>query len=257
MREPLAVVTRCYCGTGIIYTSSGVADQAERMSKSLEKDLAEGKLLSSFYNPKLNQLRGKLIVFEGHDLTGKTTVSKLLRERLIQSGISTVWTFQPGDPAYGEHASTIRSFCKDKKYDMHPLANYLIFLADKVEVCSKVILPALKAGKTVITDRWSYSTVAYQIAGKELWTTLPGDVWKTLDRETVLGLVPHFTFYFPQKLNVDRERDAGDQWETAGDDFSKRVQASYDQQARELNWTKVVPEASAEETLESLIKSLP
>jgi len=216
-------------------------------------------------DPRLEKLREKLIVFSGHDLTGKTSVSKLLAERLRASGIETTWTFQPGDPQYGEHANTIRSFCKEKKWDIHPLANYLLFLADKVEVCSKVIKPALKKGETVISDRWSYSTVAYQIFGKELYKELPDEVWQFLDKKTVLDLKPDFVFYFPEQLqNTERKHDAGDQWETAGDAFNHRVHTAYENQFEDgffsfkhgwskTQWIRVLPAESAEATLERLL----
>jgi len=207
-------------------------------------------------DPRLEKLRGKLCVFEGHDLTGKSSVSKLLAQILNANDIKTVWTFQPGDAAYGEHGPVIRSLCKDKKYDMHPLANYFIFLADKVEVCSKVVKPALEAGKTVISDRWSYSTVAYQIDGRGIGTLLGQYVWMSLDDHSVLGLKPDFVFYFPERLKVDRPKDAGDQWETAGDSFMKKVQDSYEEQADQHGWLRVHPGHSVEETLENLLDLL-
>ena len=235
----------CHCGGSIYYV-----EEEEMIDPRLET---------------LEKLKGRLLVAEGFDMTGKTSVSKLLVERLRASGIESIFTFQPGDGRYGEHASTIRSFCKEKKWDIHPLANYLLFLADKVEVCSKVIKPALERGETVISDRWSYSTVAYQIFGKELYKELPDEVWEFLDKKTVLDLEPDFVFYFPEQLqNTERKHDAGDQWETAGDAFNHRVRRAYENQFEDgfftfkngdskTQWIRVLPAESAEATLERLL----
>lgn len=203
----------------------------------------------------LSQYKGKLICFEGADLTGKTTVAKMLVDKLNENGIPAVFTFQPGDSNYGPIAPLIRSFCKDKRWNFHPITNFFIFFADKVEQCDKIIIPALAEGKTVVTDRWWYSTYAYQYYGKQIqehWN-LPKELGDWLNNLSVLNLVPDITYYFPEQLKVKREFDHNDQFETEAEAFMQRVHNAYEELSDKYSWIKVSPGNSAAETLNSLL----
>lgn len=256
--EP-ALVMRCACG-GCIDAEDWVEDHAEKLTVQLESAVAREEVQPVAYDSRLEPLRGRLIVFEGQDQTGKTTVSTLLASLLRQSGIPTTWTFQPGDLAYGEHASTLRSLAKDAKYGLDPLANYFVFLADKVEVTKKIVQPALARGESVISDRWHYSTVAYQEEGRKLKEEISGLTRRELGLISVSGLEPDFVFYFPERIEACRPKEdmvQRDQWETAGDEFAARVRASYEDQATRLEWIRVQPGDSPVATLENLIESIP
>jgi dTMP kinase len=205
----------------------------------------------------LERFRNKLIVFEGADLTGKTSVAKMMVDRLNENGIQAIFTFQPGDTNYGVTAPLFRSLCKDKRWNLHPMTNFFLFFADKVEQADKVIKPALENGTTVISDRWWYSTYAYQYYGKEIkdeWG-LPEDLGEFLNYTSVLNLEPDITYYFPQKLEVDREKDENDQFETSDDDFFERVHKAYERLAKDFNFRRVLPSSTAEETLENILKA--
>jgi type II secretory pathway predicted ATPase ExeA len=69
-----------------------------------------------------NIFENKLIVFEGTDFTGKTSVAKLFADVLNDKDIPAIYTFQPGDSNYGTLAPVIRSLCKDKRWGLHPLS---------------------------------------------------------------------------------------------------------------------------------------
>lgn len=203
----------------------------------------------------LERFRNKLIVFEGSDLTGKTTVAKMMVDKLNDNNIPAEFTFQPGDPNYGVTAPLFRSLCKDKRWNIHPITNFFIFFADKVEQVDKVVKPALDAGKTVISDRWWYSTYAYQYYGKQIqedWN-LPEKLGDWLNMLSVLNLRTDITYYFPQKLDVKRSEDKNDQFEISGDRFFDRVNDAYERLAEELSFTRVLPGNSAEETLERIL----
>jgi dTMP kinase len=203
----------------------------------------------------LESFRNKLIVFEGADLTGKTTVAKMMVDKLNDNGIPAEFTFQPGDPNYGVTAPLFRSFCKDKRWDLHAITNFFIFFADKVEQADKVIRPALEVGKTVISDRWWYSTYAYQYHGKQIqrdWN-IPKELGDWLNNLSVLNYKPDITYYFSKKLSVKREEDKNDQFEISGDDFFKRVNDAYEELAENLNFVRVNPKSSAEETLQHIL----
>jgi len=211
---------------------------------------------------RLEKFRNKLCIFEGADQTGKTTVAKLLTERLNNSGIPATFTFQPGDPAYGVTASFFRSLCKDKRWNLHPLSNMYAFFLDKVEQVTKIVAPALDKGFAVISDRWWHSTTAYQFFGKEIVKNydMPQSVMDWLNSTSELGVEPDVVFYFPEKIKIikgPRVSDQGesDMFETAGGTFMERVAEGYEYLARDpkLKFKRVQLGNSAEETLELLL----
>jgi dTMP kinase len=204
---------------------------------------------------KLENLRNKLIVFEGSDKTGKTSVAKLLVDELNGNGIPAIFTFQPGDPNWGTEAVLMRSLCKDKRHNLHPLANLFAFLLDRVEQTSKVVKPALDEGKTVVSDRWWHSTIAYQFHGKKIITdyNLDEKFATTLNKVASMYLEPDYVFYFPVQLEVDRKDDINDQFDNSEEKFKKRVNAAYKMLATQLDFIKVLPGKDAEETLNNIL----
>jgi len=211
---------------------------------------------------RLEKFKNKLCIFEGADKTGKTTVAKLLVEKLNDSGIPALFTYQPGDPAYGVTAALFRSLCKDKRWNLHPLSNMYAFFLDKVEQVTKVVKPALDEGKTVVSDRWWHSTTAYQFFGKEIMEKygLTPEVADWLNSTSELGINVDVVFYFSEKIkkiNGIRVTDQGDAdlFETAGNSFMDRVRLGYEIMASNpmLKFKKVPLGTSAEETLELLL----
>jgi len=200
--------------------------------------------------------RNKLIVFEGGDQSGKTSVGKLFNKYLNDNGIESVFTYQPGDTEYGTHAVLMRSLCKDKRFELHPLANFFAFQLDRVEQTSKVIQPALNEGKTVISDRWNYSTYAYQLYGQELLktTNMPIDVAEWLLTTATVCREPEIVFYFPHKINVVRDDDPNDNFDGKESTFFNRVHEAYESLAKRYNWIRVLPGNSAEDTLLKMLE---
>jgi len=110
------------------------------------------------YNHKMNEDPGKLIVFEGIDGSGKTTISKRLYSHLKNKGIDVVWFRAPSDSKWGK---TIRDLANRK--DAIPIEKeFLYFLRDRKWDVKHNINPALERGKTVILDRYFFSSACYQ-----------------------------------------------------------------------------------------------
>jgi dTMP kinase len=102
--------------------------------------------------------RGKLIVFEGTDGTGKSTQLQLLRDYLLKKGYSILTTREPTD---GHHGQQIRSLYMNRnRYSREEELE--LFLADRREHVEKLLAPALEQGKVILCDRYFLSTVAYQ-----------------------------------------------------------------------------------------------
>lgn len=205
----------------------------------------------------LDNWRNKLIIYEGADKSGKTSVAKATAELLNENGVDAIFTFQPGDPNWGPIAHQMRSMCKDKRWNLHPMATFHAFQLDRIEQIDKVIIPALNAGKTVISDRWNYSTYAYQMYGQGLIKDygMPKDVVQWLLESSNICQSPDRVFYFPEKLNVKREEEAHDQYDMVEDTFMDRVHNAYEDlyNSNKDTWTKVTPGSSIENTLSKVM----
>ncbi len=101
---------------------------------------------------------GRLIAFEGIDGTGKSTQVRLLAEELSHRGHRVVMTREPTDGPFGQQ---IRRLYTDRD-SVSRQEELELFVADRRQHVGQLILPALAAGKVVITDRYYYSTAAYQ-----------------------------------------------------------------------------------------------
>lgn len=103
--------------------------------------------------------RGKFIVFEGVDGSGKTTLSKMVYDFLQSKGVPSIWIREPGTTKLGEE---VRNLLFGIEYECSPLANLYLFSAARAQLLETVVRPALEAGTIIICDRYALSTLAYQ-----------------------------------------------------------------------------------------------
>lgn len=104
------------------------------------------------------------IVIDGPDFTGKSTVVKLLAEKLKELGMDVVTCNDPNSDL--PFSKNIRQFLLNKTEECD-LAELLMFCAARAELNEKIIRPALNAKKIVICDRYLPSSIAYQIYGRD------------------------------------------------------------------------------------------
>lgn len=175
-------------------------------------------------------LRGKFITFEGGEGCGKSTQIRRLKEALEKDGIEVVLTREPGGTWLSEE---IRHLIKDQVTDAPcDRSELLLFLAARAQLVRNVIRPALEAGKWVLSDRFSDSTLAYQGYGRGL----PLDDLRQMNEFACEGLKPDLTLL----LNVDpevsrarmRSREAAtnttaDRMERAGEEFHARLRTGF------------------------------
>ncbi len=112
----------------------------------------------SEYNNKIQGRNGLLIVFEGIDGTGKSTQLKRLAETLAAKGLDVVATREPTDGQYGRKIRQLYQQ-RDSVTREEELA---LFINDRREHVEKVITPGLQKGRVVLSDRYYFSTAAYQ-----------------------------------------------------------------------------------------------
>jgi len=103
--------------------------------------------------------KGVFICVEGLDGCGKTTQTKLLVRRLRRKGLDAVYT---AEPSLGEIGKFIKRYCLHGKKRVSSIIEALLFAADRFEHVDSEVLPALKEKKIVVSDRYVYSSLAYQ-----------------------------------------------------------------------------------------------
>lgn len=102
-------------------------------------------------------MKGKLIVIEGIDGSGKSTCAKNLAEKLNSINIKTIYTFEPTHSHYG---AKLRDGMLSEDLDTEE--ELLLFVKDRKEHIEYMIKPALEEGYFIILDRYFYSSIAYQ-----------------------------------------------------------------------------------------------
>ncbi len=108
-------------------------------------------------------MAGAFITFEGIDGCGKSTQLRLLASELRVRGVTVVTTREPGGTPLGQR---LRAALLDVQEQVDPLAELLVFAADRAQHVRKHLRPSLDANQVVLSDRYSDATVAYQGAGR-------------------------------------------------------------------------------------------
>lgn len=166
--------------------------------------------------------KGFFITFEGADGCGKTTQSELVQKYLEDCGYEVVWTREPGSKGLGQN---IRQLLLHYDGEVAPMCEAFLFLADRAQHIEHLIKPAIEAGKIVICDRHTDSTIAYQGygRGKDI------DELKLLNNLATGGIKPDLTFVFDVSTETAQTRvgDEKDRMESAGIEFHKKVRNGY------------------------------
>lgn len=160
---------------------------------------------------------GFFVALEGGDGSGKTTQQRLLADWLAGLGHEVVVTREPGGTATG---TALRAVLLARRADgdaLSPRAEALLFAADRAQHVAEVVLPGLRRGAVVVTDRYVDSSLAYQGAGR----SLPADEVEQLSRWATDGLLPDLTVV----LDVDPATAAGRRGRDAGRAGEDRMEA--------------------------------
>ncbi len=121
------------------------------------------------------------VVFEGIDGSGKTTLSRLLVQFLNSRGVKAVWTKEP----YAEETKRLLTWGV-----LNPWGETFLLLSDRNRHVREFVKPKLEEGYAVVSDRYYFSTLAYQGYGKGL----PLRTLKSLNSKVIEGLEPDLVF---------------------------------------------------------------
>ena len=182
--------------------------------------------------------RGLFITFEGLDGSGKTTQLRLLGERLRVEGYSIVETVEPGGTEIGRHIR--RVLLDPANVAMAPITELLLYFAARTQNLEEVIVPALRRGAVVLSDRYTDSSLAYQGAARGLGE----DVVLLLHEVACAGLHPHLTVYveIDEETSLARARNRNRRLPLDGctpetrldeeaDEFHRKVRLAFDRLA--------------------------
>ncbi|MHB1042683.1 MAG: dTMP kinase [Eubacteriales bacterium] len=171
-------------------------------------------------------MRGKFIVLEGIDCSGKSTQQNYLGESLENFGYSVVYTREPGGTPLGE---AVRKVLLDRKFaGMDSRAEALLYAAARAEHVFKVIAPALEAGKVVLCDRFLDSSLAYQGYGRGIDLSLIKEINGPAIGETLPDLVLVLDIPLEMgRLRLGRSGQGKDRIELEKMEFHRRVRDGY------------------------------
>ena len=151
------------------------------------------------------------VTFEGGDGTGKTTQIRAAENYLREHKRACVVTREPGGTELGKLIRRVLLEAGD--HQIAPTTELFLYLADRAQHVNQIILPAIRAGKIVLCDRFTDSTLAYQGYGRGIAL----DWLRRLNDSASEGLRPEMTFVFDCPATVGLARAAHRRSETAAD----------------------------------------
>ena len=169
--------------------------------------------------------RGIFVVLEGPEGAGKTTLASSLAARIREAGVDLVTVREPGGTPVAE---ALRAELLNGNRAFTAEAELLYMVTARADLVTRVIRPALEAGKTVLSDRYDLSTMAYQGAGRGL----PREQVRWVNAAATGGLTADLTLVLDLDPAVGRERQRGagkgaDRLEREDVEFHGRVAAEY------------------------------
>lgn len=180
--------------------------------------------------------KGKFIVFEGPDRGGKSTQANLLNKYLTECGVDVVITREPGGDNVAEE---IRRILLDPTNTVSPMAELLLYEASRAQHTQQKIIPALEAGKTVICERYTLSSCAYQGYGRGI----DMDIINKLNSIATLNLKPDLNLVFIMSDKYFTKRGEylfSDRLEQEDEAFRLKMRQGYRELASKMENTVII-----------------
>lgn len=172
----------------------------------------------------MKKYNGHFITFEGIEGCGKSTQALLLTTALREKGYEVLLTREPGGPAISEAIRKI--LLNTENFEMLPETEMLLYMASRSQHTGQWIIPALKEGKIVISDRYYDSTIAYQGAAREL----DFKIIETITNFATFNTDPDLTFLIDVPVEIGMRRIQSrklDRLEMETPDFHQKVREQY------------------------------
>ena len=180
------------------------------------------------------------ITFEGLDFCGKSTQVEKIKEKLESFGKKVILIREPGGTQISEK---VREILLDKNNsEMHIEAELLLFSASRAQLVRQKIIPLLKEGYFVISDRFHDSSIAYQGYGRGIDL----DSVKAIQKFAIGAAIPNITFFIDLPLSeIDKRREKFgatnlDRIELSENDFYNNVRNGYLEMSKSESRFKVI-----------------
>jgi len=192
---------------------------------------------------------GRFVVLEGPDKSGKSTQARLLAEALRARGLTVLHTREPGGTSVAEG---VRAVLLNPQLTIDPVAELFLYEASRAQHVAEKIRPALARGETVVCERFTMSTDAYQgcARGLGLKTT------KALNAVATGGQAPDLTVVLDIPIEQFDARDAHrelDRLEREHVSFRVKVRKGYRKLAKTSPKTILIDATKPEEEIHRLI----
>ena len=203
--------------------------------------------------------RGKYIVIEGQDGTGKTTQADLLAEYLESQGLILHHIKEPGGSPVAEE---IRGVLLDGTLERTPMTNILLFTANRHELWTAVIEPALARGEWVISTRNYWSSLAYQGYGEGADVDVITAITRTFTSQEYMRPDYSFMLYFEddaaRRRRIQQRGDLAkpDTFESKNNTFQQKVADAYPQIAKRYDIPMIDADRSIAEVHEEILSRM-
>jgi dTMP kinase len=191
----------------------------------------------------------RFITFEGIDGSGKSTVIKIVYERLKKKGFDVVLTFEPTDTWIGKQVQS----CIETNTD--PFVTAFTFIADRIDHCKR-IQKWLDSGRIVLCDRYAESTYAYQGAQMENLIDEPIKWLKDLSKDRIIRPDRIFLFLIDPKDALARIQNRKNLIPFEKIKFLEKVHINYLKLARGKQFFKIDATKSINEIVEMCINDI-
>ena len=187
--------------------------------------------------------RGRFVVLEGGDGSGKSTQTTLLASALAARGCAVVTTYEPGATAVG---ALLREVLLHRSEPIAPIAEALLMAADRAQHVAEVVAPALARGEWVVSDRFLPSSLVYQGVVRGIGV----DAVRAMNARAVGDVVPDLVVVLDVAAEQASSRRDGvaDRMESEDGEFHEAVARAYRELAAVEGWV-VVDGRDDEETV--------
>ena len=181
-------------------------------------------------------------VFDGVDGAGKSTQLNLFASWLRDRGLDVVCCSDPGTTQLGNQMRSL--LLGNHEVAIHMRSEMLMFMTARCQLVEELIRPALASGKTVVCDRYVYSTVVYQGHAGDL---NPDDVWQ-VNQIATAGLMADMTFIFDLDVETVSQRlgESRDRMESRGAAYFQRVRDGFLSEAKRWPELAMLVDASGD-----------
>lgn len=172
------------------------------------------------------------ICIEGTEGGGKSTLIQKLKMHFESQGRVVECFREPGGTSYAEKIRELLIWSKQGEEQIHPTTELLLMFASRMQNIYCNIIPALERGSLVITDRYAFSSLAYQIYGRGLERKYFDALFNNY-----IPVIPDLTYWLdlPVEVGLNRINNRGelDRFEKEKKEFFDRVRSGYENLHRE------------------------